>query len=133
MNTATITENMRNEMGKLHKAAVEGRWTKETWWPAAMDILGDMRGEILAAAKTGLDHLLNNEAVEALAVSSNPWMTNQMEFTYMYGPQKGTKGVSPSWLEKIKEEKSPRRPNDLLHLARICYIAENLEAYDDMF
>lgn len=125
----------KDALSKLHKTVLDTRLNKMQWWPMAQaNIEPAAWQETVSSAKMGLDYLLNNPGVEALAITAFPWMTNRMESEIMYGPNKGTMQTYPSWLEKIKETKATTRPKDLIHLSIICEIAENMDsgAFDDM-
>jgi hypothetical protein len=123
----------------IHKDAVDNNYSKTTWWPQIKASLAPTEmQELVSSAKMGLDYLLGNENIEALAVTMFPWMMREMTRQTPIKNQKGeeTGEVStityPSWLAKMKENKATAKPNDLVHLARICEIAENIESYDDM-
>ena len=130
----------RNTVAALHTEVIEARYHKTQWWPMLKTQLsGSEFQELVSSAKMGLDYLLGNENVEALAVTANPWMTREMTNEYPVLDKQGKDTgqintvVYPSWLAKMKEQKTVTRPKDLLHLSLICSIAENIDSFDDMF
>ena len=118
----------------LHKKTIDHSYTKTQWWAKMKEKLSPAEvQELVGNAKMGLDYLLESEAVEALAITQFPWMTNQIEVVSDFGPTKGTMVFLDSWLTRIKANKTPSRPKDLIHLENICEIAENIDKLDDLF
>ena len=133
---------VRESVSDLHSEVIDHRYLKTQWWPMLESRLsGPEFQELVSSAKMGLDYLLGNENVEALAITQFQWMSNPMEITREVFGQSGVKKADrkmetvtlPSWLERMKRDKSPSRPKDLLHLSVICEIAENIDSFDDMF
>ena len=123
---------VKDQLVKLHEEVIEANYHKSQWWPMMKARLsGTEAQEVVSSAKMGLDYLLQNKDVEALAITAYPWMTNEFEVERTEGKEV-VKVKLPSWIARIHRDKAVSRPKDLIHLSLICEIAENIESYDEM-
>ena len=117
---------------KLHDETVSANHSKATWKVELKNRIGEEQlQELVSSAKAGLLYLRDQSIVD-LAIREYPWMANEIEIERkQFRSEKMEKVKMPAWIDRIRSQ-GIVRPKDLIHLNRICELAENRDALEDM-
>ena len=116
----------------LHEDAVNSGLSKASWKAEMKRLVKPAElQELVGNAKSGLLYLRDQSIVD-LAVREYPWMNNRITVERkQFRSEKMEKVTMPSWIDRIRDQ-GIVRPKDLIHLNRICELAENKDALEDM-
>lgn len=127
MLSTTTIQKIKN----LHEDTLDYGYDRPTWKANLAEI---MTGEELSLIHDDVMEgsiLLRDETIVSLAKTEYPWMFNQMTYTVKDNNGKESERKAPAWIDKIRD-RGITRPKDILHLSKLCMLAENAEALSDM-